>query len=895
MSAIRHIKLACRTPLLIGQRKKTCCFSFDCGVARSIQSTVALYTLYVHYSTSLLIQGTVAVCTCKRRLMHVRFVGVAHPQTTIPYLSCKYDNQKQMAVRRVTHNLLVRELSQVVHWDVLGTYLGLEESEITEIERDHQSNARRRIVMLAKWMEKDVDASWEKVIEALKSMSQTGLARKLEKKYCTSESTPPPAGSAGPSMSEPKVASPEKELLIDRQELIAKKIEHLEDKYLSLVTDAESAMQAEASPSSLKLKRFSLYYCTKRLTTVEELFDELGRFNFLDYALLEKMVKFFLSSNSVVVGDLRFYLKQLAKFKSSTTLRQFMDKIERAQQPHSTRQGLCTITLRLVGGWLDKTIDDLEKLLKEVFKDKSYVLNHLKIVRGSIIVTYYCPVSEAYHLIFLAWTCAKTEFGFFLMLAGVMEVVVGGIQLFTDRKLEEIHDFEDSLAETVIRDRLDIMRFLLSINTNPNPTNDRGQTALMYASHFNKYEIVLLLLKAGADTNLQRNDGMTALNMSSQRGHTAVTKALLNANANPNIQRYDGVTPLYIASQKGYFGIVDLLLKAKADPDLHSDNNETPLLVASMNGHAGIISLLLKANANFNYQKTKGVTPLYMACQNGHTDIVILLLDANADPDLQADDGTTPLYLANYNRNMIAITRILEAKANPNLTKNNGITPLLVACAHMLTDAIVLLLEANANPNIQRDDGATPLHLACTNYHIDAISLLLRAKANPNLVTKDGGTPLMTASGKGYSEAVQLLLASGADPNLQHSNGLTALMLACFSGSFESVELLVTSGADISKVGPQGLTALGIAAKRGNNDIVDFLQAIKLSRSSTTSSVLTVNEIASNVDNKKLALVNRAMEQMVVKKAEILITAEYEKKVKKSDLLSKQYKEPTIY
>ena len=796
-----------------------------------------------------------------------------------------------MAVRLVTHkfhNLLVRELGQVVDWDVLGTYLGLEDSEIREIERDHQSTARRRIVMLAKWMEKDVDASWEKVIEALKSISQTVLASQLKEKYCTFEALP----AAGPIVVTP---DPEIELVVDRQELIGQEIENLEDKYLRLVLKVEKAMQAEASRSSLKLKRFSRYYGIKlQLTTVEELFDELEPFNFLDYVLLEKMVNFFLSSNSVV-GDLHAYLQQLAKFKSSTTLRQFMDKIERAQQPHSTRQGLCTITLRLVGGWLAKTMDHLEKLVKEVFKDKTYVLTHLKIVRGSIIVTYCAPLSEAYHLIFLAWTCAMTDFGFFLIQAGIMKVVIGGVQLYIDQKLEEIHDFKDGLLETVVNDKLDILRFLLSINTNPNPTNDRGQTALMYASYFNKYEIVLLLLKAGADTNLQRNDGMTALNVSSQTGHTAITKALLNANADPNLQRYDDVTPLYIASQKGYFDIVDLLLKAKADPDLHSENNETPLFVASMNGHVGIISLLLKANANLNYQKTKGVTPLYMACQNGHTDIVILLLDANADPDLQADDGTTPLYLANYNRNIAAMTRILEAKANPNLRKNNGITPLLVACLHMLTEAITLLLEANANPNIQRDDGTTPLHMACMNNHIDAISLLLRAKANPNLVTEDGGTPLMTASGKGYSQIVQLLLTSGADPNLLHSNDMTALMLACFSGSFESVELLVTSGADIGKVGPQGLTALGIAAKGGHSDIVDFLQTIKLSRSSTTLSVLTVNEIASNVDNKTMAVLNQAMEQMVVKKAEILITAEYEKKVKKSDLLSKQYKEPTIY
>ena len=92
----------------------------------------------------------------------------------------------------VTHDLLVRELSQVPQWDVLGTYLGLDESEIEVIERDHHDTARRRLVMLSKWIEKDVDTSWEKLIGSLESMSQIRLANQLKEKYCcTSESNPP--------------------------------------------------------------------------------------------------------------------------------------------------------------------------------------------------------------------------------------------------------------------------------------------------------------------------------------------------------------------------------------------------------------------------------------------------------------------------------------------------------------------------------------------------------------------------------------------------------------------------------------------------------------------------------------------------------------------------------
>ena len=301
-------------------------------------------------------------------------------------------------VQTVTHDLLVRELCKVTEWDVLGIYLGLDESEITEIERDHKRNARRRIAMFAKWMEKEASPCWERVIDSLESMSQIRLANQLKEKYCTSESNPP-ATAAGPK---PAESSPEKELMVDRQELIVREIEDLGEKFLLLVTKVESAM-TEANPSPLNLKRFSKYYVKAKVTTVEELFDELEPFYFLNYALLEKTVKFFLGRDTVV-DDLRNYLQQLANFKASVTVRQFMDNIEQAQQSNGTseRPGLCTVKLRLVGGWLDKTMDDLEKLVNEIFQDKKYVLTHLKIVRGSVIVTYSAPLSEADSLVLLA-------------------------------------------------------------------------------------------------------------------------------------------------------------------------------------------------------------------------------------------------------------------------------------------------------------------------------------------------------------------------------------------------------------------------------------------------------------------------------------------------------------
>ena len=158
------------------------------------------------------------------------------------------------------------------------------------------------------------------------------------------------------------------------------------------------------------------------VTTVEELFDLLKPFYFLNYPLLKKIVKFFFNQTHPIVVNFRDYLEQLAIFMQSTTVLQFMESIEQAQQSHSItseRPGLCTVKLCLVGGWLTKTMDDLEKLVNEIFKDKRYVLSHLKIVRGSVIVTFSAPLSEADSLITLA-----REQSLFALKVGVSLLVV---------------------------------------------------------------------------------------------------------------------------------------------------------------------------------------------------------------------------------------------------------------------------------------------------------------------------------------------------------------------------------------------------------------------------------------------------------------------------------------
>ena len=112
-------------------------------------------------------------------------------------------------------------------------------------------------------------------------------------------------------------------------------------------------------------------------------------------------------------------------------------------------------------------------------------------------------------------------------------------------------------------------------------------------------------------------------------------------------------------------------------------------------------------------------------------------------------------------------------------------------------------------------------------------------------------------------------------------NALMLSLLLCVPVTLDAwnlnTELLLMSGVDPSMVHSQGLTAFDIAVFKGHDDIIDLIQAIDLSQSSTTSPVLTATEIATTIDNEAMASLIKAMEKMLVAKAESYISTYYKK------------------
>ena len=496
--------------------------------------------------------------------------------------------------------LLTKDL-KLAKWQTLGIHLGMTEDEIREIEQDHPGNtARRRTAMLDKWLRKEENPSWMSIIEALESMSEVNLAKKIRKKYMNLEhmnEVPAkprsklnlvqklkkkigfPAAWPQPSRTpahEAQQISTDKVHVVElhRSDTISQWIENLWDKYFQLVKEIESGLKS-ANPSSSDIRVFSQVYMCDEVSTVEELFDQLKPFHFFDYALLEKISKCLLKQELSKLND---YIRELQEFKKSTTVQQFMENIETA---HNESPQTCTVTIQLVGSWLPKTISDLEKLLTELFRKKAALLTRLKIVQKCVLVTYLVQCSEAKSHIEAAQ--AKISF---MMKVGVCVLQVGDTVVTSTQNETSGFSFESSLIRSVKENDNNVLSFLLDTNTNPDATDDEGQTGCC---------------------------------------------------------KHDGVTPLFIASLNGNSDVVSILLKANANPNLRRDDGETPLMVASKYGYFAIVVLLLNADANPNHQNDKGTTPLMIACLNRHPKIVQLLLTNGADPDLRDSNNSTAL------------------------------------------------------------------------------------------------------------------------------------------------------------------------------------------------------------------------------------------------------------
>jgi ankyrin repeat protein len=115
------------------------------------------------------------------------------------------------------------------------------------------------------------------------------------------------------------------------------------------------------------------------------------------------------------------------------------------------------------------------------------------------------------------------------------------------------------LLEAVCTGDAVVVTLLLKAKADVSARDNRGATALHWASAQGSAQVVHALLKTGSDVSAMDNDQDTALHAAASKGHTLVICKLLANGADPSAKNNDGMTPRESAKRRGHKEVARLL------------------------------------------------------------------------------------------------------------------------------------------------------------------------------------------------------------------------------------------------------------------------------------------------------------------------------------------------
>lgn len=408
----------------------------------------------------------------------------------------------------------------------------------------------------------------------------------------------------------------------------------------------------------------------------------------------------------------------------------------------------------------------------------------------------------------------------------------------------QIYAGDFSLPDAVRLNRFDV-NDLDTVRNDINSVDVDGATALHWAVHRDRMDIVQSLIAAGADVNRSNAYGITPLWLACRNTNTEMIDALLSAGADANASLPGGETVLMQCVRTGTEQGVKSLIEQGADVNRSEyDKGQTALMWAAASGRAGLVERLIESGARVTEKSKNGFTPLMFSARSGDIDTAKRLLGAGSDPDeATATHGNAMLVAAAGGHDDLAVF-LIDAGANVNSEDEHGVT----ALHHAVRGGLSLLAGVIYDP-AYRVRPRSSLKLATrlieagaeVNKQI-ASSRMLGPDGTP--FSMQGATPYLLAAAETNTEMMDLLKSHGADPRIATVEKISPLMAAAQSActgtcafqeggnvaspkdigkALEVVRKLVEEGADITTRDIRGRTVMHIAAFTGADPVVQYL------------------------------------------------------------------------
>jgi ankyrin repeat protein len=150
---------------------------------------------------------------------------------------------------------------------------------------------------------------------------------------------------------------------------------------------------------------------------------------------------------------------------------------------------------------------------------------------------------------------------------------------------------------------------------NPNARDERGEPALIYALHNERFETADLLARWPAtDVDAENKEGQTALMVAAYQGRLELCEALLARGAEVS---HSGWTALHFAASSGQLAVAQLLIEHSAYVDALSPNDTTPLMMAARHKDQPVVDYLLEQGADPTPKNGAGLTAADFARKAG--------------------------------------------------------------------------------------------------------------------------------------------------------------------------------------------------------------------------------------------------------------------------------------